>query len=301
MDVKVASTRDSGYFYVNWWLTDHCNWDCSYCHDEIKKGHLPFPGIRDVKDFLDQTHAHAKRLGRQTFIDLTGGEVTEYPFLQELLDHAKQLSMRIKLRTNASQSISAFTALVQCLDIIDMEFHPEHTQTSHFLLALNQAAQTPGLLVAININALPERWIETAELAAKIRAKWPEFSVCLKMLFEDPVRNTQPLNYQKPQIQQLKRQSGSLMIHNEQGHMEYSDYQSMILEDRNHFQGWQCAIGTEQIIVDAWGVVRRGHCRQGGSLGQIGSPIRFDTQHVTCAKPRCVNSFDILSTKIKGV
>ena len=301
MDVKVVSTRDNRYFYVNWWLTDHCNWNCSYCHDEIKRGRLPFPDIRHVRDFLDQTAQHARRLGRQLFIDLTGGEITEYPHLQELLEHAKQLESTIKIRTNASQSANDFAAMIDLVDIVDLEFHPEHTQTSHFLLCLYHAGTRQDLNVAVNLNVLPERWIEIQDLRNKISEKWPRFSVNLKMLFDDPVRNTKPLEYQPLHKEGLKRQSGSLIIYSDLGDPEYSDYQTMILEDRNCFQDWSCNIGLEQIIVDAWGTVRRGHCRQGGSIGQIGNQIRFDERVVTCRKPKCVNSFDILATKVKSV
>lgn len=299
MDVKVESTRDSRYFYVNWWLTDHCNWNCSYCHDNIKRGRLPFPDIRDVRNFLDQASIHAAKFNRVLCIDLTGGEVTEYPHLQELLTHADKLGAVIKLRTNASQTLSEFTLMVEHLDLITIEFHPEHTQTSHFLLCLNMASQQPNLLVSVNLNALPERWIEVEQLESKIREKWPQFTVSIKMLFEDPVRNTRPMEYLPYQKEKLKKQSGSLIIHTADQEIEYSDYQTMILENRNIFQGWQCNIGLEQIIVDAWGVVRRGHCRQGSSIGQIGKSIRFDSLAVICQRPTCANSFDILATKSK--
>jgi organic radical activating enzyme len=299
MDVKVTSTRDPRYFYVNWWLTDHCNWDCSYCHDEIKRGRLPFPDIRDIRDFLDQAHSHAAKFSRTLSIDLTGGEVTEYPHLQELLAHARGLGSVLKLRTNASQSLDDFAAMIENLDLVTIEFHPEHTQTSHFMLCLNRAGQLEDLRVSVNLNALPQRWSEIEQLEAKIRLKWPKFTVTVKMLFEDPVRNTQPMEYLPHQQKKLKKQSGSLVIQTDDG-IEYSDYQTMVLENRNNFQEWQCNIGLEQIIVDAWGIVRRGHCRQGGtSIGQIGKSIRFDDLAVTCKKPVCVNSFDIQATKVR--
>jgi len=301
MDVRVESTRDHRYFYVNWWLTDHCNWDCSYCHEEIKRGRLPFPDIRHVRDFLDQTNLHSQRQGKQMYIDLTGGEVTEYPHLQELLIHAHNLGSVIKIRTNASQSIRDFAAMIDVIDIIGLEFHPEFTQTSHFLLCLNHAAKKKDLKVAVLLNALPDRWNEIEDLKNMIAEKWPHFAVTLKMLFDDPVRNTRPLEYLVEQKEKLKKQTGSLIIYSDLGQTEHSDYQSMILEDRNNFQDWSCHIGLEQIIVDAWGVIRRGHCRQGGSIGQIGDQIRFDQQVIVCRKPKCVNNFDMLATKIKSV
>lgn len=296
--VKLTSTRDPRYFYVNWWLTDHCNWDCSYCHDILKRGDLPFPNIRSVKDFLDQTSTYCRKIGKIMHLDITGGEITEYPFLEELLIYAKSHKAFVKIRTNASRTIDEFESLISLVDIIEIEFHPEHTQTSHFLLCLNAAAKKTNLLVSVNLNALPDRFREVEELDSKIREKWSHFTVKFKMLFDDPVKNTQPMFYQEPQKEKLKRQSGSLILEYDDDR-EYSDYQTLILENKNQFQDWQCAIGIEQIIVDAYGIVRRGHCRQGGSIGSIGKTVRFDGLPVTCKKSHCVNGFDILATKIK--
>lgn len=298
--VKLSSTRDSSYFYVNWWLTDHCNWNCSYCHDILKKGTLPFPELRAVKDFLDQTKVYCNRIGKRMYLDITGGEVTQYPFLDELLAHAKSHDAFIKIRTNASQSIDKFADTLSYLDTVEIEFHPEHTTTAHFLLCLNKAAQKQDLSVTVTLNALPERFQEVEQLDLTIKNKWPQFNVSFKMLFEDPVRNTKPMIYQEPQKEKLKRQSGSMILEYDQD-QEYIDYPALILENKNQFENWHCSIGVEQIIVDAWGVVRRGHCRQGGAIGSLGQLIRFDGLTLICKKSHCVNGFDILATKVRFV
>lgn len=297
--VKLSSTRNTKYFYVNWWLTDHCNWDCSYCHDILKRGDIPFPDIKDIKNFIDQTADFCRKNHKIMQLDLTGGEVTEYPFLEELLEHAKCYDACVKLRTNASKSVESFSRLLGYLSTIEIEFHPEHTQTSHFLLCLNQASLIKDLAVAVNLNALPQRFDEVDALQTKIKEKWPQFEVKLKMLFDDPVRNTKPMFYEEPQKVKLKRQTGSLVLSYEND-QEYTDYQTLILENKNQFESWQCKIGIEQIIVDAYGIVRKGHCRQGGSIGRIGSTIRFEDTDVICKKSHCVNGFDILATKIKS-
>lgn len=299
MAMKISSTRDPKFFYVNWWLTDRCSWDCSYCHDIIKRGMLPYPDLRDAEDFVAQAHRFATGRGLRLNLDITGGEVTEWPFLIDLLQYAKSLGSVIKIRTNANQSLDDFAKTVDLLDCVEIEFHPEYTQTSHFLLCLHRAAQQPGLVVAVNLNAMPDRWPEIESLDQKIREKWPQFSVKLKMLFEDPVRNTQPMQYQEPQKAKLKRQSGNIRIDYDDEH-EFTDYQTLILEEKNQFKGMRCNIGLEQITVDAWGVIRRGHCRVGGSIGSIGKEIRFDPEPVICVKEQCANAFDIQATKIKS-
>ena len=80
--------------------------------------------------------------------------------------------------------------------------------------------------------------------------------------------------------------------------VSYTDYPTMIADKANRFEGFQCSSGQEQLIVDAWGRVARGHCRQGGHLGSIGGSIKWPTEFITCRKPSCDNAFDILATKI---
>ena len=80
--------------------------------------------------------------------------------------------------------------------------------------------------------------------------------------------------------------------------VSYTDYPTMVSDGANRFEGMRCSIGLEQLIVDAWGRVRRGHCGQGGSMGVIGGAIIWPTEALACRKPSCDNAFDILATKI---
>lgn len=298
--MKISSQRQKDQFYINWWLTDHCNWDCSYCHDALKKGSLPFPSLLDCKDFLLQVDNYCKSRKLRVNLDITGGEVTVWPHLIEMLEFARQLGHRIKIRTNASQSLDDFSKTLACLDSLQIDFHPEFSQTSHFLLCLNQVSKRQDLSVNIVLNALPERWKEIEKIESHIREKWPRFHVSLRMLFEDPIRNTIPMFYKDLQLEKIKRTNGDISIEHDGGSVEYTDYQNMVLDGKNNLKGSQCFIGVEQIIVDAWGAVRKGHCRQGGSIGNIGSEIRLDGLPVLCRKDLCANSFDILATKIKS-
>jgi hypothetical protein len=143
---------------------------------------------------------------------------------------------------------------------------------------------------------LPTRFEETEQLLAKIRDKYPQVSLERRMLFEDPAVNHQPMQYTETQQVKLVRQSGDIKI--TQGSMvSYTDYPTMIADKANRFEGYQCSVGMEQIIVDAWGRVARGHCRQGGHIGSIGGEIKWPTALVVCRRPSCDNAFDILATK----
>jgi pyruvate-formate lyase-activating enzyme len=293
--MKLKSTRRSQFFYVDWWLMNHCNYNCSYCSDLIKSGSIDLPNIAHCKDFVIEVEKFARQQQKTCSYYFTGGEVTQWPWLTELLQHIQPYGSRVGIRTNASMPVQAWNKLCEYLTYANLEIHSEHTQLSHFMLCLS-AAKKNNVSVNITVNMLPERWQEIEELIEKIKTLWPEQNVHRKMLFEDPAINKIPLEYTPVQQVKLKRQSGELII-TENGVEEFTDFQTLILEGKNKFTGYKCSAGIEQLIVDAWGRVKRGHCNQGGLVGKIGEGYIWSSEPVICKAEACRNGFDINATK----
>jgi len=292
----VEATRTRGWFWVDWWLTNHCTWHCTYCPDILKSGSITQVSLKDAEQFITELAAYSQSLGLKPRIKLTGGEPTEWAPLEDLLRTAKQEGCYLSMRSNANVDRQRWIAVTAYLDDVEMNFHPEHTQTSVYMLNLDRAL-AQGLNVRAVFNMLPDRFEEIKELIAKVQSKYPQISIERRMLFADPAVNHQPLQYTEPQKVTMIRQSGDIRV--TQGSMvSYTDYPTMISDGSNRFQDYDCKIGLEQLIVDAWGRVRRGHCGQGGSMGTIGGPIIWPTQLLKCRRPSCDNAFDILATKI---
>ena len=130
----------------------------------------------------------------------------------------------------------------------------------------------------------------------KIKNLYPDLSIQKKMLFSDPLEKTNPLPYTEPQIKQFENQSGDLIFY-ENGIPIRTDFQTLVIHGKNKFTRNHCYAGIEQLIIDAWGRVYRGHCRQGGKIGIVSKDIQFPIQPVICKKPSCDNGFDIQATK----
>jgi len=278
---------------------NHCKWQCSYCHDILKNGSIDQVELTHALDFVDQLGAWARAQGHQVEWDLTGGEVTLWPGLIDLLARARGWGHDTRIRTNASQGVLEFKELLAHLTSIELGYHPEHSSTAHFWLCVEAAAKTEGMGVSVVMNMLPHRFEETDELYNRIRQRWPQIHLQRRMLFEDPAINTKPKEYTQEQTIKLVRQTGDLKL-TLGGQEEWTDYQTLVMEGKNNFKGWDCNIGLEQIIVDAWGRVTRGHCRMGGTVGVLGGPINFDLKPLTCARDSCNNAFDVQATKIRN-
>jgi MoaA/NifB/PqqE/SkfB family radical SAM enzyme len=292
----VASTRPQNKFYINWWLMNHCSWACSYCHDIIRKGNIDLPYLNDCKQFVTDAVFFAANQNKTPRIEFTGGEVTEWTDFLELLSYAHTQGCETHFRTNANLGLNRWQEYLAVVDDILIEYHPEHTSPAHFLLAVN-AAVDAGISVTVNLNMLKDTWEDSQAVYDKIQLKWPQIRLNRRMLFDDPVFNTSPQEYTQEQIVQLKKQHGDIKI-TTGANVEYTDYQTLVLECRNKFKGYECWAGIEQVVVDAWGRVYRGHCRQGGFMGNIKDKnIVWPTQPKPCTLDACRNSFDILATK----
>lgn len=297
--MKLSSTRPPGYFWIHWWLTNHCNYNCQYCADILKSGSITQVGLDDCLDFVAQASGRARQLELKLRIDLSGGEITGWYGLNDLLSRIKEYQGYASIRTNASQSLSDFSQTLQYLDAVTLDYHPEYASPSHYLAVMKLAA-SKSIAISANVNMLPEKWQDCDRVVTEIEQRHPSVPVNRRMLFQDPINNAHPLVYQPQQEEKLVRQHGDLVLETVQG-KEFTDYQTLVMENKNQFTDWQCGIGLEQIIVDAYGRVRRGHCGVGGSMGTIGGPIIWDTNNQKCTKPRCANAFDIQATKIKSV
>lgn len=297
--MKLSSTRPPGFFWIHWWLINSCNYNCQYCADILKSGSIAQVGLEDCLDFVAQASSRANQLNLKLRIDLSGGEITGWYGLNDLLLKIKEYQGYTSIRTNASQSLNDFSETARYLDAVTLDYHPEYASPSHFL-AVIKLATSKSLSVSANINMLPEKWQDCEKVISEIKRRYPSVPINRRMLFQDPINNSQPLVYKPQQEEKLARQHGDLILEKDKG-KQITDYQTLIIENNNQFTDWKCSIGLEQIIVDAYGRVRRGHCGVGGTMGTIGGPIIWDTVDQICTRPRCANAFDIQATKIKSV
>lgn len=281
--------------FVDWWLMNHCNYNCSYCADIIKNSSIPLPNIEDCIGFVDKLKQYSNTIQKKVEFSITGGEVTQWTFLSDLLSKIKSSGFSSTIRTNASASIDKWKEICANLDAARIEYHPEHQNLAHFVMIVSETVKAK-VSCSLNINMVPDQWEALESMITKINNLYPEVPVHKKMLFFDPVVNSKPLEYSKPQIQKLENQSGDLIFYENEQPVR-TDFQTLILHQKNTFAGHFCNAGIEQFIVDAWGRVFRGHCRQGGKIGMVNKDIIFPTDPVVCGKPTCSNGFDIVASK----
>jgi hypothetical protein len=261
----------------------------------IRNGSFPLPDIRNCENFVDQALAQSQSLGKKLEIFYTGGEVTEWYNLPDLLSYTHSRSVINKIGTNLNVDLETWQDIVPYLAEAKVNVHIEHSQLSHLMLLINWTLANTACKVSVTVNMLPDRWQELDEFVDRLKNKWPKMLIWKKMLFKDPIRNRFVVDYTKEQLEIFRTQKG-LILDSESEKIETS-YMRLVLDDQNRFVDHQCNIGLEQIIVTAEGVIYRGHCRQGGPLGKLGENIRWPKDPILCQKDQCANGFDICATK----
>lgn len=291
----LKSNRNPNHFYVDWWLLNHCNYNCSYCADILKNKSIKLPNIEHCLSMIRLIHDHTKQIKKIPFYTIVGGEITQWPFTVDLLKEIKSLGGMTTIRSNASCGLKEWTELITYTDSINLEYHPEFTGESHFLLQISAALKMQKKCHVV-LNMVPEEWNKSENFFDKIQSLYPDLPIHKKILFEDPVDNKEIKNYTDDQITDLKVSDGSLTLKDGETTVS-TDYNNLLLESKNIFYGMKCNIGIEQIIIDAWGRVAKGHCRNGGHIGRLGKGIVFATEPTICHKSSCGNAFDIQATK----
>lgn len=297
--MRISSTRDNSKFYIDWWLMNHNSRKASYEHDLLHCGNIDLPYLKDCKRLIEQSTLHSQKLGKQVHINFTGGEVTEWIDFDDLVIYAKHQNCTVNFVTNGFAEISRYENLSAYIESMIIEIHPEFLSPARILFLLSKLYEK-NIRLQVNFNMLPNFWNELSDLHQFIQNKYPNITLVKKILFEDPIFNTTPKDYDQDQKDEFKSQGADLKIE-QQDQVEFTSIQNLILEKRNQFKNFYCYAGVEQIIVDAWGAVFRSHCRKNGFMGYLKDPDLFwYTEPMLCKLDFCVNQFDILTTKLSN-
>lgn len=92
-----------------------------------------------------------------------------------------------------------------------------------------------------------------------------------------------------------------IIAYDNDGHSKELWANDLVKAEQVNFEGWQCGIGLESIEIKSNGVMYRGTCRIGGSIGHVDdSTWNLPTNFVKCSKSSCTCVADIKSTRYKN-
>jgi organic radical activating enzyme len=159
---------------VNWVITEHCNFTCSYC--TVYDNTTPYASLEQMKSAADKI----ARLGRPDIrVVLTGGEPTIHPgyipFIRHLAERVPNLST-LQTESNLSRTPRFYRDLVDAMGehlsimCFHCSFHFEFTDIDQ-LLANARFLSQHGIDVQIRLLAHPEHMPAVKRLARELSAQ----------------------------------------------------------------------------------------------------------------------------------
>ena len=136
MKVVQAGDPNNKVIQFEWFLTNWCNFKCSYCSEATNM----------VESFSKSTSAgkyklvlvRLKKLEHPFTVELIGGEPTLHPNISNILKELGSIDncKRIQIATNLSRSVSFYKQIAHPKVSLIASYHPEHHAVD-FILAAN--------------------------------------------------------------------------------------------------------------------------------------------------------------------
>lgn len=306
--------------YVNWSLTNVCNYACDYCLPELHNGTSVGVSLDVIKDFVSDLKREFS--GTEIFVELSGGEVTSYQHFFELISYLKSQDVLVGVISNGSRSKRFWERATPYLDRVYFSYHYEFVDHDRFFSNLEFLSRR--LPVGVNFMMDPRFFDEIVEFFEIVKRETKGVECILQPLYrgmsgqqyhydDDQLERIErqfllngdnfPLKHIKPELCSDRQFRGLMTVVSSDGTKTISSAQQLIISNQNHWKGFACNIGIESLVIDMTGKIYRGWCMQGGSIGSVVEPksITYPKLPLICGAPKCHCAFDVATTKERAI
>jgi MoaA/NifB/PqqE/SkfB family radical SAM enzyme len=282
---------------VTWHLGNKCNFECSYCPAFLHNGSYGWPSVENMKTTIEALHEHYHlKLKRQLFLSFSGGEPTLFPKFIEMSTWIKSLNKKIQVQvvSNGSRTIRYWNDLLPHIDNAIISYHNEFIQYDHFVKVMELLYRK---LLRIHFNMQPENWNECVDKYTRLKAMGlPVFAKPLFIGFKEEL-----YPYTPEQLDFIHKNTTSSIVAmvRRAGVENREPVQDLILQNENHYLGWDCMAGVENLVVKANGNIVRGECAiaKVGNVNKANEGFQFPDTSIVCTKKTCSCIVDIMLTK----
>lgn len=167
--------------YIDWQLSDICNYKCHYCNFESKGGMNPWPELEAAKQLVDEIVRNSNH-GYRTY-NLLGGEPTLWKYYGELCQYIKSVDDNcvIQTLTNGSRTLRWWQKFAPYMDKVVISHHSasssaEHTSDVTKICSSHCSVSVQVLMDATNFDECVEHfdYLITNNIGSRIVAKKAE-------------------------------------------------------------------------------------------------------------------------------
>ena len=261
---------------INYSIHNVCNYKCWYCFPGSNEGDYRWPDLDLVtQNFLHLLKYYKDNLGKTKFqVNLLGGEPTLWPKLSTFVRNLKNElgdDISIMITTNGSRTVNWWETNGTLFDHVLISCHPKVVDATH-VSAVADILYEKNVHVDVAVLMDPTRWERTMEIIAQLKNSRRRWSIIASQIIH------QNINYTADQTKYLKRYlkrfpnlfwywrvnkeyNYKTTITHHTGKIQKIAKNYLLTNNLNHFQGWECNIGIDNITVNFNGNLT-GSCSQ---------------------------------------
>lgn len=288
----------SDFFQSHWQLTQRCNFHCSYCVNQEQRRdgiHMPPEIMHKALDMIAGLYRPAYRFS------LSGGEVTLYPHLEEMLSTIEALfpsGTVVNMLTNGSAS----TRRMRTLLLLAPALH------SRFIITIHLGQTHVPQLIEKLLDFSPEERIKRFHLKMVAPPRDPRVQEYREQLEKAGIQNISihPVvdfesgkivdGYTEQDFLAFAPQNGKkayfMYRHITQCNEDTVTFQEGLRRDMFHYNDMYCSAGYQSIYLDEYGRISKGQfCgrmpytieeRNPFTDPNFITPMRCVEEHCTC-------------------
>ena len=335
----VENIMGNDYIVVEWMMGNTCNYSCTYCGPMFNGGDKGWPTLEEFKEFTKRTTDHYNNCNKKVVWTLLGGEPTVWKDFAEAFRFLKEYDPQCVVRflTNGSRTLRWWEKNAKLFDEVIISWHPESADYVHcgkvadLIIEAGNYANIQTCLYPPLADLCMEatKYLHANSKADSISPKALQFTLDSAETFEYPEgymdeamkyegatiynqrgwgNSTEDAlmksEFKNNQRKKWRKAYGKMMrfVNSTTGETKLERANLLMADGRNSWEGWECHIGIEALVIDINGKVTSGSsCNHHINHGHITKPdeIVFPHKPIICEYKWCSCIADVEITKIK--
>lgn len=278
---RIVSTQDPLLLDIRFWPTDICNFHCAYCFPGSVTNRHRYPkNIQTViKNFKILFDSYITHYGKEKFkINIVGGgEPTLWPHLAEFCEQVKkEHAVHIQLTSNGSRTVRWWKENTKYVDDVVLSCHPAEVDVGNFIQVADYLFER-GTDVSALMLMDATVWDTCISLIARMKLSNHDWIIQAKEVVDAPGYDIS--SYTEDQLiylkQPIKRAPSSDWIIENLNRFRIHESIAMydngsaipvtpnyyIINKVNNFNGWNCNVAIENLVITHDGSVS-GSCQE---------------------------------------
>lgn len=263
--IKVEQQSSPNKLLINYAIHNVCNYKCWYCFPGSNTGEHRWPALDVVaNNFIQLLKYYKTQRNKSQFeLNLLGGEPTLWP---ELGDFIKILKLefgkdiQIRITTNASRTIRWWSEHSQYFDKVLISCHPNEADENHIIAVADLLYITP-VYVDVIVLMDPTVWDKAINIVQNLKKSKNTWSIQTSQVIHNSVKyNTEQIAYlesyvkRRPNLFWYWKTSKNFNYKNklyfDNGKVISIKKNYLLFNNLNHFKGWECNIGIDNILIN---------------------------------------------------